>query len=361
MKRIKPWVNVHKSREELIARARGDFVDEKIGGYFSPSDRSLNFFHDFKDPSQSDWMGMHECTHLLTYLIDPDYVPQVWINEAVADYFSCAAVSTDSKGRVRIEPGQIQTDRLLTVQEAFRQRRNLPLEKLFVLEPGEFTAFHYAHAWSFVYFLQNQPKYAKRFEPFFKELYTQRLKGCAPQAVLSGSKTGQRTFYTPEDICDALLARLRVKDLARLEVEWLDYVASIPIESAEARFKRAYQASRSPGRDSRAALADADFAIHNGYEEPRAFWVRGYLNIQSGESGAALSDFRIATELAPLDATFRADLAWALSGWWGQGRPAAADRSALDEARTHFDLAAVLEPNNRLFAELAHKFRELHR
>ena len=360
MRRTKLWVNVYKSQEEMVTRASDDFAEERIGGYFSPSDQSLNFFHDFKDPSQSDWVGMHECTHLLTYLIDQDYVPQVWINEAVADYFACAAVTTDPKGRVRIEPGQIQTDRLLTVQEAFRQRGNLPLAKLFVLEPGEFTAFHYAHAWSFVYFLQNHRKYAKRFEPFFKELYTQRLKGREPQAVLSGSKTGQRTFYRPEDIRDALLARLRVSDLGTLEVEWLDFIASIPIESAEARFKRAYQASRSPGRDSKTALADADFAIHNGFEEPRAFWVRGYLNIQSGERGAALSDFRTATELAPLDATFRADLAWALSGWWGQSRPAEADKPVLDEARMHFDLAALLEPNNRLFADLARKFRELH-
>jgi hypothetical protein len=234
------------------------------------------------------------------------------------------------------------------------------LEKLFVLESDEFEPFHYAHAWSFVYFLQNRRKYAKRFEPFFKELYTQRLRGCEPQAVLSGSKTGQRTFYTPEDIRDALLARLRVSDLATLEVEWLDYIASVPIESAEARFKRAYHASRNPGRNSKTALADADFAIHNGYEEPRAFWVRGYLNIQSRERSAALNDFRIATELAPLDATFRADLAWALSGWWGQSRPVKADKSVLDEARMHFDLAAHLEPNNRLFSDLARKFRELH-
>ena len=360
MKRTKLWVNVHKSQEEMIARARDDFVDASIAGYFSPSDHSLNFFHDFKDPSRSDWVGMHECTHLLTYLIDQDYVPQVWINEAVADYFASAAVSTDSKGRVRIEPGQVQTDRLLTVQEAFHRRRHLPLATLFVLESDEFTAVHYAHAWSFVYFLQNQRKYAKRFEQFFKQLYTQKLRGYQRQTVVSGSKTGKRTIYTPEDIRDALLDKLRVGDLAQLEVEWLEFIASVPIEGAEARFKRAYKASRRLGSNLEAALADADFAIHNGYEQPRAFWVRGYLNIQSGDRNSALSDFRIATELAPLDATFRADLAWALSGWWGEKRRARVEGAVLEEARMHFDLAAVLEPETQLFADLARKFRELH-
>ena len=41
---------------------------------------------------------------------------------------------------------------------------------LFEIPGEEFHAFQYAHAWSFVYFLNQQPRYKKGFDRFFKEV-----------------------------------------------------------------------------------------------------------------------------------------------------------------------------------------------
>ena len=66
-------------------------------------------------------MGLHECTHLLTYLIDQQYVSQIWVNEAVADYFGSSTIEEDGRGKITITPGKIQTDRVLTVQRAIEE------------------------------------------------------------------------------------------------------------------------------------------------------------------------------------------------------------------------------------------------
>jgi peptidyl-prolyl cis-trans isomerase A (cyclophilin A) len=102
----------------------------------------------------------------------------------------------DKKGKLVIHPGELQTDRVLTVQQASRSGGNaLPktgdpsksagadekkskgtqnrpdtkLEDLFKLTRDEFDGFQYAHAWSFVYFLNNfeNGKYQKAFNKFF--------------------------------------------------------------------------------------------------------------------------------------------------------------------------------------------------
>ena len=41
--------------------------------YFWAFDKTLNFFHEYSDPAQSTWVALHECTHLLTYLIEQQY------------------------------------------------------------------------------------------------------------------------------------------------------------------------------------------------------------------------------------------------------------------------------------------------
>ena len=105
-----------------------------VAGYFSPSDKSLNFYHDYAEPEISNWVCLHECTHLLTFLIDPQYVSQIWVNEGVADYFGSADITLDpKKGKISIAPGRLQTDRVLTVQQAIIDGNDVKLEKLFTV------------------------------------------------------------------------------------------------------------------------------------------------------------------------------------------------------------------------------------
>jgi len=83
--RTKMVVNVYKSYDDFHANAAADNLGPGVLGYFWPFDKTLNFYHEYKEPEQSTWVALHECTHLLTYLVDPQYEPQIWLNEAVAD------------------------------------------------------------------------------------------------------------------------------------------------------------------------------------------------------------------------------------------------------------------------------------
>jgi hypothetical protein len=86
-------------------------------------------------------------------LIDPQYVayPEIWLNEAVADYFGSSDISRDKKGKITIKPGALQADRLLTVQNAIKDGDDTKLADLMKIAKNDFDGFQYAHGWAFIY------------------------------------------------------------------------------------------------------------------------------------------------------------------------------------------------------------------
>src|SRR5690349_1083346 len=194
--RTKMKVNVFRRQKEMIARAGDESVDESVLGYFDSEAQSLNFFHDYKDPDRSTQTALHECTHLLTYLIDPDYLPQMWINEATAEFFGSCEI-TAAKSKVTLVPGRVLEDSILTVQQMIGDKQQIALDKLLTAPDEEFDGLYYAHAWSFVYFLQNSPKYSKAFNKFFKDLYGLDLKEAQAELLNAGEgdKSGLRRRY----------------------------------------------------------------------------------------------------------------------------------------------------------------------
>lgn len=357
--RTKMRVNVFRRQKDMIEEAADEDIDERILGYFSSSAQSLNFFHDYKNPERSQVTALHECTHLLTYLIDPDYLPQIWINEAVADYFGSCTV-TRVKGKLTLAPGRLEEDSILTVQQAITDKKQLKLADLLGKDREGYDGFYYAHGWSFVYFLQNHPKYAKPFTKFFKDLYSLDLKEANPEIINTGmsDKTGVRRRYTPKVIQESMLKRLGVKDIAALEKEWLDAVAATPIEGGRARFLRGYDTVFSGG-DAKQALADLTAAIDAGYKDAEAYWARSYANLFTQKRDEALADARKAIELAPLDAVYRADLAWCLTGFWGtdsEDDELFGSEEERAEAQRQFGLAAALDPENDELRELFEQY-----
>jgi hypothetical protein len=350
--RTKMQINVYRRQKEMIDEAGDKDIDESILGYFSPSNQTLNFFHDYKDPARSQVTALHECTHLLTFLVDPDYLAQIWINEAVADYFGSCNV-TSAKGKLALAPGRLEEDSILTVQQAITEKKQLSLERLFMTEREEYDGFYYAHGWSFVYFVQNSPKYAKPFTKFFKDLYGLDLKEAKAEVLATGfsDKSGLRKRYAAGDIRDALVKRLGVKDLATLEKEWLEFIAATPIEGPRARFLRGYARALS-GEESKLALEDLEAAIAGGYTGPEVYWARAYARLSTDGIEGAVEDFRKASELDPLDAVYRADLAWGLTGWWAEAKEIGGDEPAQAEALVQLGLAVELDPENDEWAQL---------
>jgi tetratricopeptide (TPR) repeat protein len=385
LRRTKMTVNIYKSYEEFQ-----ELSDPRTGigpstlGYFWSFDKTLNFFHEYSDPAQSTWVALHECTHLLTYLIEQQYEPQIWLNEAIADYFGSSKVERDAKGKLVIKPGELQTDRVLTVQQAIKvgkqggaqtgggggqrkssgglsDRPDTKLSELFFLSRDAFDGFQYAHAWSFVYFLNNfeNGKYQKGFNRFFKGLYTLE-KGIDVEPAPGGDK-----MVSPENIRKYLFARigLKDKDQEQLEKDWKTYIENIPIMGPEARLKRGLYHMRM--LEFEEALPDLDAAIAEGSQDPRAWWARGRCKTLSGDAKTAVEDLHKAVSMAPLNAQFRFDLSSAMLG-----RPSFSGRRggarlqsdgeqvkfSNPEAKREAGLASELDPENEFDRQWFERF-----
>ena len=369
LSRTKMRVNIYKSREEFQELTKSE---PDVLGFFSFVDEELQFFHDYQDPAQSEWTALHEGTHLLTYLIEPQGWPQTWVNEGVADYFGSSRISRDKRGKLVIEPGQVQIDRVLTVQQAIQDKEYVPLSKLFFVGQEAFTGFEYSHAWAFVYFLNNS-KYEAGFRKFFKDFY-----GIAKSVEYHveedfPNQQGMAKIVPPAEVQRLLLEKLGVKDLAKLEKEWLAFVSAIPIDAPRARFERGLGTLYSAEEDEELAkgLEDVEAGIQGGVNDPRAYWARGMLHlIVSGDEDKTTQDFRKAVELDPLDAGYRANLAQLLAGLSLEtpGFSVGGDEEeeqlsgtdeGLAEAELQFGLACELEPENEILREAHERFLDL--
>lgn len=363
-RKIKMTVNIYKSREEFHEwsnEVQGAGIGPGVAGYFWSADNTLNFYHDYQEPAVSDWVALHECTHLLTFLIDQQYQPQIWVNEAVADYFGSSDLDKSDVKKIEITPGKLQTDRVLTVQQAIKDGNDIKLEELFLITRNNFHAFQYAHAWSFVYFLNNYDngKYSKGFARFFKDLYT--LKGVEYESVPAAGPSGRGKSVTPQNIREFLLKKIGEKDTAVLEKQWKEFIAAIPVEGPAARLKRGMRAVMM--FDFEEALPDLDAAIEAGIQDARAYWARGRAKIFSGQRSAAVKDLTKAVEMDPLNAGFRYELSRALSGIASMGGggggisvigASSGDDEPSDkesEAKKQAGLAMELDPENDRFRE----------
>jgi len=328
LRRTKMEVNIWKSRAEFYKANRKIGITPGVAGFFMPTigseGGSLNFYHDYQEPAISNWVSLHECTHLLTYLIDPQYVPQIWLNEAVADLFGSSKIERDAKGKLHITPGQLQTDRVLTVQQAIADNKAIPLADLFLIERDDFTAFEYAHAWSFVYFLnESSPEHRKAFDRFFKDIYTLK-KGIQTETVAHYDKSGTGKRVPPEEIRRVVLEALGTKDVAALDREWKQFIAAIPVEGPQARFKRGWMAilqgsvfdedEAKMKTKIAAAKADLDAAIDAGIKDARAWWARSKLLQLQGNEEASRKDLLAAIEHDPLNAGYRYELGTLMVG-----------------------------------------------
>lgn len=354
-RKIKMTVNIYSSRDEFYTWAKDTNypgISRGVAGFFTPGDNSLNFFHNYDEPANSNWIALHECTHLLTYLIDQQYQSQIWVNEGIADYLGSSDITIGKKGKITIKPGKLQSDRVLTVQQAIKDETDIKLEDLFLIEKKDFQSFQYAHAWSFVYFLNNykKGKYSKGFNKFFKDLYT--LKGVDFDAVLGAGKTGTGKKVSPANIRKLLLSKIGEKDAAKLETQWKTFIAGIPIEAPAARLKRG-MSSVMKG-DFEAALGDLDYAIEAGLEDPQAFFARGRAKLFSGEPEAAIKDLEQAVDMDPLNASFRFFLSQAMLA----GPPSiVGGEGKMDGAREQAGLALELNPENPRYQKWFEEFQ----
>jgi tetratricopeptide (TPR) repeat protein len=277
----------------------------------------------------------------------------------VADFFGSANILIDKKGKITIEPGQLQTDRVLTVQKAIEDKNDTKLKDLFFIDRNAFDGFQYAHAWSFVYFLNeyDKGKYQKGFQKFFKDLYTVK-KGIPYESVPAAGPTGRGKQVSPEDIRDLLLKAIRVKDVEDLEKQWKEFVKAIPIEGRDARLKRGLRSVMMG--DFKDAVEDLDVAIELGAEDPRAWASRGRAKALTSGPKSGIKDLETAVEKDPLNAAFRNELSGLLVGSISTGFFRASGGGdklfTNEEAKKQAGLAVELDPENEAYKSWYQRF-----
>lgn len=355
LKRTKMRVNVYKNAEDF---REGEGTRPGVAGYFDRLGQLLCFYHEYDDPGFTNWVGLHEGTHLLTYLIEPQSWAGIWYNEGIADYFGSADVEIDDRGRITITPGALQLDRVFTVQEAIRDDKYIRLEDLFKSVRNNYGAFEYAHGWSFIYFLNRTEKYQSGFKKFFRDVYT-FPKGVGYTHEPFPDKTGTAKMIPNEEVRRLLLQNLKVTDVAVLEKEWLDFMKAIEIDAPSALFKRAYRAVRFGDVEQfEQAEKDLTTAISSGFEDARAYWARGLVSSWNKKGGVkgGIADFRKAVELDPLNAAYRHSLGEVLAGYslhlGGASMSVRGDqelfgeREEFEQADLQLGLATELDPEN---------------
>ncbi len=359
--RKKMRINIFKSRADLN---RETGTGNEVAGFFSSRDRELNFYHDYDDPHLGQWIGLHECTHLITHLLDAQARVPIWLSEGVADFYGSSTVATNEKGELQITPGRLQLDRMLTVQQAIEDGDSLRLEKLLTLAKRDFYAFEYAHAWSFVYFLNMSAEYAPRFRRFFRDVYT------TPRGV-EHTFSGRTKSVAPDEVRRLLMEELGLEDLDALEREWLAYVRDIEVDGQEALFRRGYGAALNGQVDDFAqAREDLDAAIRSDRGNARAYWARAVVRMvgERADRPGGIADLRRAVELAPLDPRFRFTLAQTLTGSpfvpggsflsMSNDAPLLGTPAELSEAATLMAMTCELAPENTHFRDFFDKYRE---
>jgi len=372
LKKLKMQVNIFKSRDEFHELNEAG-LKGGVAGYFSGyAEKALNFYHDYEDPTWSDTVSLHECTHLLTFLVDPEFQPQIWINEGVADYYGSSKITFDKKGKVQIEPGNLLMERIFTVQEAMKDGSYIPLATLFRTPKAQYQAFQYAHSWAFVYFLNNNGKqFKKGFQKFFKDYYhvakdVVTQKPTPTRVAGAGDTVWNFVRCTPEEVERVLLHRLKVKDLGKLEEDWKAFILGIVVDGPQARFKRGYDTiSRFELDEFDRAIEDLTAAIDGGVDDARAYWARARARVfktggivtfrdqdgnesmrDMGGQDVILADFSMAVELAPLKSRFR----YALGTTMTESALLADDDEMLASAAANMGLASELDPESEFYA-----------
>ncbi|MFH1999333.1 MAG: hypothetical protein ABIK28_06610, partial [Planctomycetota bacterium] len=215
LRKYKPTLRIFKDQAEYqnFSKSYG------TGGYFSPSDNTLNLFHDFEDPTFSEKVLMHEGTHVLNYYTNTKFVSNrawhpMWVEEGSAEFFGSSTIERDKDGNIKLIPGQILGNRLILVNEWISTGKVKNLKDALITL--SYAGDDYCYWWSTFHFLMTNPKYATKFKKFYQNLYA--LKGVKKENA--GSYFG----VSPEESVNFLEKSLGIKDWKALQEEWEAFV-----------------------------------------------------------------------------------------------------------------------------------------
>jgi hypothetical protein len=190
---------IYPSQAEFQAKEQ---MGEGVGGYYSSGNRRVVCYHGRFGPTGTTRTVLaHEGTHQFEHIVLPSGFGQapIWIIEGFAVFFESAAYDAKAK---KVHIGTVPRDRLMNLKQGIQSNSYIKLAELIRTPQSSFSGYHYAHAWSVVYYLiYSQPpgKKRERYQKVFSDLFfLARTKRVTPEDVeaLWGGKEKFEAFET---------------------------------------------------------------------------------------------------------------------------------------------------------------------
>jgi hypothetical protein len=198
----------------------GEGMGDGVGGYYQPGQNRVVCYHGrFGMTGTTRTVLTHEGTHQFEDFVIPGKMwnAPVWIIEGFAVFFE-SAIYDQKANKVKI--GNIPRDRLMNLKQGISSGNYIKLPELIRTPQPAFTGFHYAHAWSLIYFMiyGGRTEYQRKTnQKVFSDLF-----------FLARTKK-----VTPEDV-EALWGNgdpVKGKEnFARWEEEWKKWLLDLPYD-----------------------------------------------------------------------------------------------------------------------------------
>lgn len=258
-----------------------------LGYYRFVEPRELDFFYDRLDLEYTIEVMYHETNHYLTHLIDLDFSYPHNIGEAMAEYYG--ASKWDSKKK-KMVVGGILAGRLTEVMTDIQSGEFAKLEDYL---RNKLAYKDYTWGWTFVHFMMETPKYAKKFKRFFLGL----ARDGDVERISSGN--GRKTV-DGDGFIDAFKRKMKVKNIAKLEKEWHSYIQQNMKLDSHRGYEQAARTAMGTGRPIRAKRFYR-LAIENGSTKPSVYLQYANILLGKGKTDEALPLVEKAIQLDPLN------------------------------------------------------------
>ncbi len=208
---VKGKIYIYPDQRSFMA---GEGVGEGVGGFYMPGANKVVCYHGrFGQTGTTRTVLVHEATHQYEDLVlaRKMYNAPIWIIEGLAVFFESAF--WDGK---TVNIGYVPQDRLAALKQGISSGQYIPLPELIRTPHHAFSGFHYAHAWSVIYYMLyggKTEKIRKHNQKIFSDLFfLAKMRG---------------TPVTPEDV-EALWGG--AEKFAAWEAEWKQWVLDLPFD-----------------------------------------------------------------------------------------------------------------------------------
>jgi hypothetical protein len=204
-------IYIYPDQQSFMA---GEKVSEGVGGFYQPGQNRVVCYHGrFGPTGTTRTVLVHEATHQFEDFVLPGkmWFAPIWIVEGFAVFFESA--KWDGK---EVNIGHVPHDRLMNLKQGIAANNYIHLPELIRTEHAAFTGYHYAHAWSLIYYMLyggKTKKIREHNQQVFSDLFfLAKTKG---------------TPVTPEDV-EALWGGK--EKFAAWEEEWKQWLVDLPYD-----------------------------------------------------------------------------------------------------------------------------------